>query len=913
MTNLLNELITFMMPIAPWLELLQITTMLLCLFALSQTLRARSASVRHVLWAAGLVAVLALPLLSTQLPWHARVLPPIGTATIADREAAPVMPPSPVADSAKLSRTQNAVAVEAEKPDRRTSGASTTAPAGDTPVPVLRDVVQMRTIVIALWAMGALFFVLRFLMGVATLSWFARRSEPAALDQRFTAVADEVGVRRPVRMLLSPVLGMPMTWGILRPLVLLPADAPSWEPERLRATLLHELAHVRRRDTLWQTLSQLVCAVYWFHPLVWKAARQLELESEQACDAMVTNRGISPKHYARHLIEIARQRHVETAPAALMPMARRSQLRRRLETVLGHGRGAAKASPRSAAWVMMLVAMTATSVAALQTAPERPAERRPDGAIEGGTISSVGDDVAPPPMLAQSPKIQQVDASQPVANDPAVDAQLPKIQQVDALQPVSDDPVVDARPADTRHDIDGVALSMARTVKTEKWEDRDWGGSNHGRYARGMFQKRLSTFVLTDNDYTMAKWDDGRSTYSVESEGSVRLGADDRTIASLSRDGMFVVQEIRGNDRRRYEVYDDGGEIREVVYESKHADRLGGIDDWLGAVLLATARRTGLDASGRVDRIMASRGVGGVFDEIERIDSDGVSRVYFRLLFDTGKLDRAQVRAAVAKIAQTIDSDGDKAGLLVGVADYFIDDPDLTNDFFEASKTISSDGDKRQVILAVFDREALPQKSALIALNAIGDVSSDGDQSYLLMEAAERFRIEGEVADAFFNVMKSISSDGDKAQVLLRLIDSRSLDTAAQNMTLRGAALVSSDGDAARVLIRFVGRYPVDGDNADAFFQAAHRISSDGDMTRVLVRLGDQGKMSDDVKHRLLEAMRDISSDGDKAELMVSVAPHYRDNEELRKAYLEVAETISSDGDYRRVVRLFAADGSRSR
>jgi beta-lactamase regulating signal transducer with metallopeptidase domain len=70
---------------------------------------------------------------------------------------------------------------------------------------------------------------------------------------------------------------MPMVWGLFRPVLLLPA-VPHAGRRRLEAVLLHELAHVRRRDALTQLVAELARAVYWFNPLVWIAARQMYLE-----------------------------------------------------------------------------------------------------------------------------------------------------------------------------------------------------------------------------------------------------------------------------------------------------------------------------------------------------------------------------------------------------------------------------------------------------------------------------------------------------------------------------------------------------------------------------------------------------------------------------------------------------------
>ena len=122
---------------------------------------------------------------------------------------------------------------------------------------------------------------------------------------------------------------MPMASGIFAPSVLMPEDANRWPLERLRIVLLHELAHVKRRDCLTHVVAQLACALHWFNPLAWIAARHIRTERERACDDLVLACGTRGPDYAEELLEIARVmrggRYPPSSLARPPAMAHRSQ------------------------------------------------------------------------------------------------------------------------------------------------------------------------------------------------------------------------------------------------------------------------------------------------------------------------------------------------------------------------------------------------------------------------------------------------------------------------------------------------------------------------------------------------------------------------------------------------------------
>ena len=129
--------------------------------------------------------------------------------------------------------------------------------------------------------------------------------------------ATHIGLRRPVLLLRSRAEIVPLAAGVRKPAILLPTSAAGWSRERLRVVLLHEMAHIRRKDCLTQALGELVACIYWFHPLVWLALRRLRAERERACDDLVLHAGTKASDYAAHLLALARS----LQPAVLSQVA----------------------------------------------------------------------------------------------------------------------------------------------------------------------------------------------------------------------------------------------------------------------------------------------------------------------------------------------------------------------------------------------------------------------------------------------------------------------------------------------------------------------------------------------------------------------------------------------------------------
>lgn len=331
-------------------------TVTVCLALVGTRLAPRSrAAVRHSLLMAAFAVLLLLPVVSI-------VAPPVRIA-VADTTVATPVPSADDATPAPLATGER-------------KGNSREAPASFRISPA--------ALVTPLWVLGGAFSLLPMTMGW----WRVRVLRRSALPWRagepvVKALAIELGMKRNIEVLLHEAAPGPMTCGVLRPAIVLPTDAPAWAGDDLTRAVMHELEHVRRTDWVVHCLARLACAVYWFHPLVWKAWRQLGLEAERACDDAVLKRSEATA-YADQLVELAR-RLTTRAQGPYLAMANRSDLARRIAALLDgrQRRGRASMLLVSAVFALAAALIIALSPLRVVAAPQT----RDAAALEFNAVS----------------------------------------------------------------------------------------------------------------------------------------------------------------------------------------------------------------------------------------------------------------------------------------------------------------------------------------------------------------------------------------------------------------------------------------------------------------------------------------------------------------------------------------------
>jgi hypothetical protein len=320
--------------------------------------RVRHVGLQHAVWTSVLCAMLVMPLLPLALPAIELPLPQPVVATPAQGPTA--FPSLSVLSGEARLANPSAPGSPAAAPQRRQTLSSGEVGSATDPGP--------EPTTILLWTYSAVTALLLFRFGFGWRG--ANRVRRAS---------------RPVDGILreSTAIATPVSMGLWRPVILLPAQWQDWSQEARRAVLAHERTHVARRDPLIAFLAGFNRCLFWFHPLAWWLERRLGVGAEHVCDAAGAS-AIGADRYAQILVEMAERVRKSGGRLLLHGVGIHDpdSLGRRIDRVLA-GSSAARPSSLQKAGVAAVSALAIFVVAACQRSapaptPLRDARHSPD-------------------------------------------------------------------------------------------------------------------------------------------------------------------------------------------------------------------------------------------------------------------------------------------------------------------------------------------------------------------------------------------------------------------------------------------------------------------------------------------------------------------------------------------------------
>jgi len=359
-------------------------------------------AVQSAVYRTTLAAVLVCPLASGILAWGGLdglsfMLPPPRFAEPAGMERGVVFRYPPAAETPTTEAVKSRL--ESTSPIVGATPALDAPPrpiATATPVMIevrrpagsrLSTLVPITGLALAVWIIGALVLAARLAVGQRRMAQLRASAIPAEPDAE--ALCRDLAGRlhlAPPSVMRSPFLFSPCLDGLRRPAILLPDDD---DDDNLHETLVHELAHLARRDGLWNLLRRSASSILWIQPLLWILSRRLEATAEEVCDDYVVQHGADRARYAGHLVELAGRALPPTALSGVGMISLRSLLARRVVRILDPSRRLSTRAGRQAVAASLLAGLAGTLLAGLlgvgwarkeakADTPPKAAEAKPD-------------------------------------------------------------------------------------------------------------------------------------------------------------------------------------------------------------------------------------------------------------------------------------------------------------------------------------------------------------------------------------------------------------------------------------------------------------------------------------------------------------------------------------------------------
>jgi TonB family protein len=339
-------------------------------------LRVRRAALRLGAWTMVLYTALAMPVLTRWLP--------------------PLAVPMPAIESIGGARTSMVLL--------NASPVTTAGPPDSVPAEASVSPARVAAIAFAIYAGVAALLGLHAVRSWLAARVLARRARPIAdvhLLGRLRRHADRLGLARLPRVGVIDDADVPLTMSLRRPVIVLPSAWRDWPAATLDAVLLHELAHVARRDALTQRLALVHRAIVWVSPLSWWLRRRLGDLAEQASDEAALAAGIEPTRYAGVLLGFFVV--VRTRSGLHHAMARGRDAERRVARVLAWKGDRPMSHPRILAVALAVAVLPVVAV----TATVKPQAPVVVATAPSPSIAAVADqlppDPPPPPPPAPRP------------------------------------------------------------------------------------------------------------------------------------------------------------------------------------------------------------------------------------------------------------------------------------------------------------------------------------------------------------------------------------------------------------------------------------------------------------------------------------------------------------------------------
>jgi len=383
--------------------------------------------------------------------------------------------------------------------------------------------------------------------------------------------------------------------------------------------------------------------------------------------------------------------------------------------------------------------------------------------------------------------------------------------------------------------------------------------------------------------------------FSLEIRGKVTFTDDEIDVASISRGGSFKLEDKRNRgERHKLTVRPRSGGLKySYYYNGKAQDFDAKARAWLADTLPEMLVETAINAEARVSRILAEKGVKGVLDLADSVQSDFAKSVYLKILISKKELSMKEIKRVV-KASEAIHSDFHRAQILTAITENREPNAALAEILVDGMKGLSSDFEKRRVLTRVVPITDNTKAMSKL-LKAVGTMSSDFEKRQILTQIGTHWKASDLAKVGFFETLETIHSDFEFRQIVVGLTidESVSRDQMAKLAAL-SAKKVRSDFELAGILNHLSGYLPLD----DEFEKTIGHIHSDHEKSKLLRHLIDRGNLDVGEQETILDCTAQLSSDHERSRVLQAFRNQYELSGSIATRYSDLVQSMSSH--YRR-------------
>ncbi|MBN2596284.1 MAG: hypothetical protein JXR82_05820 [Marinifilaceae bacterium] len=448
-------------------------------------------------------------------------------------------------------------------------------------------------------------------------------------------------------------------------------------------------------------------------------------------------------------------------------------------------------------------------------------------------------------------------------------------------------------------------------------------------------------FAVKPDKEIRISWNSNWNTENlkISTNGDIEFNDNYTDIKSISDGGYLKISMVSFGMKRKLYVSSEDGRVvyryfegnKEVNFEPKGRE-------WMKKVLPDVVRNSGLDLEKRVNKIYQKKGITGFLSELEQTDSDYYSSRMVEYLLKNNKLSKSELQSLLREFPYRINSDYELSQIYKKYNPVFLEDADVSAEFFHSLAELSSNYELSQVLSSVYKLNELTNENFTLFINAFDEISSDYEKSNLMKLALHDDKLTNEQLTVLLKEVEDLSSDYEKSQIIKSLLNADGLSEKNLNEIIELTRSLSSDYEMTQIIGSMIKRGLLNKSNLDEFNELIQEISSDYSYTQILNELvGYEAlgtdrfdlliKASDNISSsyelskfynyllnqedltveqqlKLISKAENISSNYELANFLIKASQKMDlENEKIRAALINATQEISSEYEYGKVMK----------